>query len=344
MTDAQFSALEKTIKRAASVKAACVIISGDLFDTRDPAPGLLSRAFDVLNTTTVPVFILPGNHDYLGIGSYYGKHDLELNPHIGFLANIAASPITLNGSDCRIYFRPLAANIGCLSPLEGLAVVDKEKLNIGVIHGSPQWLGLDVSDQFPIARQDIIDSGLDYIAAGHWHRPLTEKTSAGTIAWPGIPQPLSFGDFDQGTILQVELEKGRRPVLESIQMGGFRFETITAEINHPNDIQRVLEENAGPDKIVKTVFTFSDTYTEQHRTDDIFNSYTERYAYLMTESNREKKSRIAVAPPSGTVDHTRLLAVFEEEITYLEEADSEHRSHLYSQAREMGGKVIRGEV
>lgn len=62
-TDDQFAAVRALAEVARDLGCAFVVVAGDVFDSFHPARAVLARAIEALRAFTVPVFLLPGNHD-----------------------------------------------------------------------------------------------------------------------------------------------------------------------------------------------------------------------------------------------------------------------------------------
>ena len=60
-----FTTLAKICELAESERADAILISGDLFDEPSPSRSVADRTFALLGRAGVPVFISPGNHDYM---------------------------------------------------------------------------------------------------------------------------------------------------------------------------------------------------------------------------------------------------------------------------------------
>lgn len=78
----QFHALEHLVRVASREEVDCILIAGDLFHTASPDPTLFSRAMSVLEQAPCPVFLSPGQHDFIHAQSPYETCTLPKNLHV----------------------------------------------------------------------------------------------------------------------------------------------------------------------------------------------------------------------------------------------------------------------
>ncbi|MCP4569291.1 MAG: hypothetical protein GY841_17080, partial [FCB group bacterium] len=66
LREAQLGALEKTLAAAVEQQVSFVLICGDFFDNRFPIADIIEKIRKLFSRfSSVPVFILPGTHDFL---------------------------------------------------------------------------------------------------------------------------------------------------------------------------------------------------------------------------------------------------------------------------------------
>ncbi|MFW6116704.1 MAG: metallophosphoesterase family protein, partial [bacterium] len=70
---ARIQALENLLGQATANSADFVVIAGDLFDDNAIDSTTSRRAFHILENASVPVYVLPGNHDPLLAGSVWER-------------------------------------------------------------------------------------------------------------------------------------------------------------------------------------------------------------------------------------------------------------------------------
>ena len=342
---AQYAALAKVLAAAADRRAAFVLICGDLFDRRRPSETVMRQTRAVFaGFPDIPVFIIPGTHDFLSEGSILSGRNFDpANSKIVVLNDTIVSPFGVEEADCRLYFRPNRSNRSSRSPIEGLARAGGEKYHIGLGHGSLALGGLNLDGDFPIDPADIKSGGLDYLALGHWHRPRREQVGRTTVVYAGIPQPLGFGDPEEGTAVRVTIREDGAVEMEWLATGIISFRHIKDKVFHPQQVKRILERLAGDHIAVKIDFLFSDTLKERAEVARIVSDVISRFFLVITDDHTERKVSVL---ESGVVhkDGSRLSVEFLKELSRLKQDDTPERSRLYDQAAELGVRLIKGEI
>ena len=176
-----------------------MLLSGDLFDGPYTADSF-HAVRNALEEAAVPVFIAPGNHDFLGPDSPWQKERWPENVHIFTQSQITAAE--LPGLDCRIYG---AAFTGpdCEPLLESFRAVEDGIPAIGILHGDPTQRQ---SPYCPITQQQVQQSGLAYLALGHIHKGGFFQAGNTLCVWPGCPMGRGFDELEEKGVQIVTLE------------------------------------------------------------------------------------------------------------------------------------------
>ena len=175
-----------------------MLLSGDLFDgpcTRESAE-LVSAA---LERCGVPVFIAPGNHDFLSPGSPWLEQIWPDNVHI---FSPGLSSVSLEELDCRIYGSGYRG-MECEGLLEGFRAEGPERYRLAVLHGDPLRLH---SPYCPVTAAQVRDSGLDYLALGHIHKSGSFRARGTLCGWPGTPMGRGFDETREKGIYIIEID------------------------------------------------------------------------------------------------------------------------------------------
>lgn len=232
---------------ANSQKCDLVLLSGDLFDSENAFPETVEALCRALESMDAQVFIAPGNHDYLCLGSPYFTAQFPKNVHIFTEAEITSVSIPALG--CTVYGAGFTArNVPSL--LDGFRVQDAGTLNLMVLHGDPETAQ---SPYNAITKEQIEHSGLDYLALGHIHlRSTPAKLGKTTYAWPGCPMGRGFDELGEkgvllGTVSETGVEtsfhplEGRRYEILEIPAGDDALASIEAALpaGTENDIYRI---------------------------------------------------------------------------------------------------------
>lgn len=194
-----------------------VLLSGDLLDSPEENryTDLLARA---LESCGVPVFIAPGNHDYLTRESVWLCHRWPDNVHIFPGQMSGAVPEAL---DCRVWG---AGYTSMDSPglLENFRAEGPERWQLGVLHADPLRR---TSPYCPVTAAQLRSSGLDYLALGHIHRQGNFRCG-GLCAWPGAPMGRGFDESGSKGVYIVHLNEEAQLRFVSLDAPEFR----TAEL------------------------------------------------------------------------------------------------------------------
>lgn len=180
--------LERIINLALDEKVDAICCGGDLYehDRVSPDTGAFLRAqFERAGPT--PVFISPGNHDWLGPESLYRRVTWTPNVRIfdGRLAPVALNDgLTLWGGA----HLKAAGTAGFVDDFR----VDRGGVHLALFHGSASGAFSEDGKQ-PHAEfraEQIRESGLNFALLGHYHSPR----DADAFIYPGNPDPLTFGE------------------------------------------------------------------------------------------------------------------------------------------------------
>ena len=180
-------------------KCDLVLLAGDLFDgpwTRESYQAL----YHALEEMAVPVFISPGNHDYVSHESPYISEKWPENVHIFTKTEIQS--VTLEELDCRVYGAGYSG-MDCPALLESFCAAGEEKYHIAVLHADPTQAN---SPYCPVTANQLQGSGLDYLALGHIHKGDQLHVGQTLCAWPGCPMGRGFDEVGVKGALVVTLE------------------------------------------------------------------------------------------------------------------------------------------
>lgn len=219
--------------------AAFVLVAGDLFDSSQTDRATVSAACAAIGALSVPVLVIPGNHDHGGPGTiweqeFFKREQQQLAPNLRVL--LSPEPVILENAvilpapllrrhepgDPTTWMRELPAEIPANLPRIVLAH--------GSIHGFgaapdddddapaiPNWLDIT---RLPAAE-------LDYLALGDWHGTLQVAAHAwysGTHEIDRFPK----GDSNApGHVLSVTVTRGGPPQVEKIPTTRLRWREIS---------------------------------------------------------------------------------------------------------------------
>lgn len=218
---ARRQAIEKTLRCALEVAsewgAEAIFIAGDLYEHDRVAPDtgrFLLGLFGEVSPT--PIFVSPGNHDWIGPASLYARLEWTDNVHVfteDELQPVELEPgLTLWGAA----HRAPANTDGFLDRRH----VERDGVNIALFHGSELGsFGFQAEGKIahaPFRAEQIAAAGLAHVFCGHYHTPV----DAEAYTYPGNPEPLTFGEggsLTRGVVLATidgdgSVERERRAV------------------------------------------------------------------------------------------------------------------------------------
>ncbi len=227
-----FTTLAKICELAESERADAILISGDLFDEPSPSRSVADRTFALLGRAGVPVFISPGNHDYMSVHSVYRRQDLPENVRIFRSERIEKIPC----GEFDVYGAGFAAPVVERELLQGFRA-EQGRHSVMVLHGEA-----DVSSAYyhAVSPRDIAASGLSYLALGHIHARSEAVRAGDTLfAYPGCPMGRGFDETGEKGVYIVEIEERARA--RFVPLGARKFVTIeSGERAVPDGFERDL--------------------------------------------------------------------------------------------------------
>ena len=198
------------------------LLAGDLFDGK-PSRETVEALKRELGRWGVPVCIAPGNHDYVGGHSPWGREVFPGNVHI--FSRPALESVTLPSLDCRVYGAGYDSP-DCPPLLQSFRADCRERFAVGILHGDPVQTA---SPYCPITRAQAEDAGLDYLALGHIHKRGQFRAGGTLCAWPGCPMGRGFDEAGVMGAYVVDLEETAQTVFHPLDTP--RFYDLKADVN-----------------------------------------------------------------------------------------------------------------
>lgn len=240
-----------------------VLIAGDLFDHHDPEPDLVEKvlvALKGLNDAGTLTITLPGTHDELSYPR--SVFQVQQNRWPGFLITkplpAHVTTVTIDGIPCHIYGMAFTAGLSH-PPFDQIKTIDAPGRHIAIFHGTLDPPDLfDVKDRdVPLLSKHLFQSGMDYVALGHFHIHKTMSNQGRLIVYPGIIEGRGFDEPGVGLLTIVDMSSGR-PTIEKVHFPGRRIETHELNLTHisgNDEVELRLKELADPELILKVKLT-----------------------------------------------------------------------------------------
>jgi len=239
LREARHAAINRLAQHARENGVATILLAGDLFDTETPAPDVRRQAIaEMAHHAPIRWVILPGNHDSLQATHLWTTLRAEVPDNV--ILAVEPRPIDL-GPNAVLLPAP------CTTRRPGRDLtewMDQEAtpdgaLRIGLAHGAIQSFSEDAGASDVIAPDRALRAGLDYLALGDWHGPLTVDPRT---RYSGTPEPDRFKHDRPGEASLVRIAGASTlPDVTSLTTASFTWRTLTLHLLDHDDPGPVLE-------------------------------------------------------------------------------------------------------
>lgn len=251
---ARLDAVRRIGELATRQGAQFVLVCGDVFESNQLNRAIVSRTFEVLREFSVPVVLLPGNHDPLDAASIYNS--------TAFTGRVPEQVHVLRDSEPYAVV-PGVEIVGApwhskrpTADLVAQACQPLQPTGPGLIrviagHGAVSSLSPDTTSAATIdtdALIDVMDQGkAQAVILGDRHS--TTEVAQG-IWYPGAPEVTARRERDPGNVLVIDIDEQSGTVsVDKVHVGSWTFMTITERVDSAEDVSRLEEAiSALPDK------------------------------------------------------------------------------------------------
>lgn len=253
LREIRLKAAERIILAARSRGVEFILVAGDLFDDHDVDDALVQQTVDILNSAApIPVYILPGNHDFLGHGGIWERRSwIAVGPHVHLLSSREEVAC---GEDVALYPCPVLQKRSRRDPTEWIPARSEgdERIRIGLAHGSLDSIAEEAN--FPVRSDRVEESDLDYLALGDWHG----RKVIGRAVYPGTPEQTSFGEVNTGSALVVSIaHSGDTPLLDPVVTGSLEWIEIAEQMREVSDVEHLERKVRSVHDIAHCLFRVS---------------------------------------------------------------------------------------
>ncbi len=267
--EARFKALDNILEKARELQVDLLLIAGDLFDDATVDNLTARRAFEMLESLTMPVYVLPGNHDPLLAGGVWDRPPWNQQPsRKPFLLDMAKPVKAIPG--LTLFPCPVLRKTSMEDPTAWIAQAPEANgsIRVGVAHGSLKTRDDLPPDDHLIPRHAAADLKLDYLALGHWHGRRLFEDPAGVerTAYSGTHEPMRFQgssenltgwspysggsreeflDGGKGEVLHVRFRApGEPPQFDPLEVGHFQWLDERRELASAVDLESLIKDVA----------------------------------------------------------------------------------------------------
>ena len=245
-TQARFDAIRTMGRIADEKQCQFILVCGDSFESNQVDRKTVSRAIEALKEVTVPVYILPSNHDPLNAASVYRSSTFaEKKPaHVHIIENTApiqvGEGLELVGAPWlskRPNGNPIIDLLNALPPADGV-----KRICAG--HGIIDIFTPDKESENVIAvaklEAAISEGKVHFIALGDRHS-LTKVGSGNRIWYSGTPESTDFCE-DRSGFCQIVKIDGDDVTTEEVKIGQWRFIEELVDLNTEDDVDSLRKK------------------------------------------------------------------------------------------------------
>jgi len=230
----------ETVLEAGRQKVDFLLISGDLFHKQPLKRELREVNYLFEQIPKVKVMLMAGNHDYMQPKSYY--LDFPWGANVYFFKGEEVSAFDFPEENVTVYGLSYWRRQIPERLYDRLEVSDESRINILLAHGGAE-------KQIPFLPRQILEKGIDYIAAGHIHKAARLVADKAVMA--GALEPTDCNDIGPhgywlGEIVKSVGENRCEVVFYPVKKCEYRHETIsvTTSMTQYELEQRVRERIA----------------------------------------------------------------------------------------------------
>ena len=218
-----------------------VLLCGDVFNGVENDRATERDFCRAMGALPCPVLIAPGTHD--PYTAYSMWETVHLPENIYVFKNEEIEGVELPGVHARFWGAGFQTAF-CSPLLKDFQAPEKRQdiPDIMLLHAD---VGNGESAYNGISREDILRSGMDYIALGHIHAGTPLKM-AGEVAYayPGCTEGRGFDETgEKGALLVTVSDAGVEA--EFVPLGGVRYEIVSVDISDGEPVRAILKAVAG---------------------------------------------------------------------------------------------------
>lgn len=239
---ARFDAVRRIGELASETDAEFVVVCGDVFESNQLDRAVVSRTFEALRGYSVPVVLLPGNHDPLDAVSIFDSPLFESRiPENVHVLRDSEPYQVLPGTEI------VGAPWHSKRPLHDLvaeAISELRQPPAGVVrviagHGAVDSLNPNAADPATISLgplQEALSSGLAHIVVlGDRHATL--EVAPG-IWYCGTQEVTARDERDPGNVLVVDVDEAGHATVEVVPVGRWQFLNVEERLDSAQDVER----------------------------------------------------------------------------------------------------------
>jgi DNA repair exonuclease SbcCD nuclease subunit len=183
------ASLRSVLATARAVRADVVLLAGDTFENNQLSLAILGRARGLLADADLPVVILPGNHDPALADSVFVRGGFAELPNVRVLGVTHEEAVPFPAFDLEIWGHA-HRDYFSMAPLRGPRP-RSTRWQVAMAHGHyepPETRANPLRPSWVFSDEEIAATGADYLALGHWDRPMRVGNGVVPAYYSGSPE------------------------------------------------------------------------------------------------------------------------------------------------------------
>jgi DNA repair exonuclease SbcCD nuclease subunit len=183
------AALHSVLATARAVRADILLLAGDTFENNQLGAAILDRAGRLLAQAAFPIVILPGNHDPALADSVFVRGGFGGLPNVSILGVTHDEAVPFPAFNLEIWGHA-HCDYFSMAPLRGPRQ-RSTRWQIALAHGHyepPETRANPLRPSWVFSDEEIAATGADYLALGHWDRPMRVGNGVVPAYYSGSPE------------------------------------------------------------------------------------------------------------------------------------------------------------
>jgi len=180
--------LRTVLATARALQADVVLLAGDTFENNQLGSAILDCAGRLLAGAGMPVVILPGNHDPALADSVFVRGGFSRKPSLSILGVTHDEAVPFPVFDLEIWGHAHRDHFS-MAPLRGPRP-RSTRWQVAMAHGHyepPATRTKPLRPSWVFSDEEIAATGADYLALGHWDRPMRVGNGVVPAYYSGSP-------------------------------------------------------------------------------------------------------------------------------------------------------------
>lgn len=199
--------LYAVLETAGALRADILLLAGDTFENNQLGSAILDRAGRLLADAEMPIVILPGNHDPALPNSVYLRGEFDRIANVRILGVTDDEAVPFPAHDLEIWGHA-HRDYYSMAPLRGPRA-RSTRWQVAMAHGHyepPETRANPLRPSWIFSDEEIAATRADYLALGHWDRPMRVGNGTVPAFYSGSPELA-------GTVNLVRLTAGGEAVV-----------------------------------------------------------------------------------------------------------------------------------